>query len=96
MTAITPDQHGELFLSVILEGPSKWTVRPVCEFFTDDTTAGKHKYSALAGLIWQVKDHLSVDIAFREAREDNHPVSEIRAGLTFSFPSTIFGARPPK
>ena len=25
-------QHGELFLSTILEGPNKWKVRPVAEF----------------------------------------------------------------
>src|SRR5262249_29142905 len=30
-TALTRDHHGDVFLGAILEGPSKWTVRPVAE-----------------------------------------------------------------
>jgi hypothetical protein len=31
--ALTRDQHPDLFTGIILEGPHKWVVRPVAEFF---------------------------------------------------------------
>jgi len=31
--ALTRDQHADLFTGIILEGPHKWAVRPVAEFF---------------------------------------------------------------
>jgi hypothetical protein len=85
-TNLTPDQHGELFLSTILEGPNKWKVRPVAEFYFDGVTNGPSTFSALVGAIWQVNDKLSFDIAIRQAWVDGRPVSELRAGLTFGFP----------
>lgn len=30
---LTRDRRAETFLGIILEGPAKWTVRPVAEFF---------------------------------------------------------------
>jgi hypothetical protein len=32
-TALTRDHHADVFLGGIIEGPSKWTIRPVAEFF---------------------------------------------------------------
>jgi hypothetical protein len=84
-TNLTRDQHGEGFLGVILEGPSKWTVRPVVEFFYDKVWTQTETRSALVGAIWQVKDDLSFDAAFRYALVNGHVVNEIRAGLTFAF-----------
>jgi hypothetical protein len=84
-TNLTRDQHGEGFLGVILEGPSKWTVRPVAEFFYDKVWTQTETRSALIGAIWQVKDDLSFDAAFRYALVNGHAVNEIRAGLTFAF-----------
>jgi hypothetical protein len=84
-TNLTRDQHGEGFLGVILEGPSKWTVRPVVEFFYDKVWTQTETRSALIGAIWQVKDDLSFDAAFRYALVNGHAVNEIRAGLTFAF-----------
>jgi hypothetical protein len=84
-TNLTRDQHGEGFLSVILEGPSKWTIRPVVEFFYDKVWTQTETRSALVGAIWQVKDNLSFDGAFRYALVNGHAVNEIRAGLTFAF-----------
>jgi hypothetical protein len=93
MTNFTRDQRGELFLGVILEGPLKWTVRPVFEFFSDSLTDGTRTYSALAGAIWQVREDLSYDVAFRHAVTNSRPVNEIRAGVTFGFSAaSIFGA----
>lgn len=82
---LTRDQQGEAFLGVILEGPSKWTVRPVLEFFYDKVWTQTETRSALVGAIWQVKDDLSFDAAFRYALVNGRAVNEIRAGLTFAF-----------
>jgi hypothetical protein len=84
-TNLTRDQHGEGFVGVILEGPSKWTVRPVVELFYDKVWMETETRSALVGAIWQVKDDLSFDAAFRYALVNGHAVNEIRAGLTFAF-----------
>jgi hypothetical protein len=85
MTNLTPDQRGELFLGVILEGPSKWKIRPVAELFSDSLSDGTQTYSALVGAIWQVRDNLSFDAAFRHALVNGRPLNEVRAGITFGF-----------
>src|SRR5262249_44362224 len=48
-TNLTPDQHGELFFDAIIEGPSKWKVRPVFEIYSDSVINQTQTYSALAG-----------------------------------------------
>jgi hypothetical protein len=83
---LTPDQQREVFLDAILEGPNKWKVRPVAEFYFDQVFNEERTYSALVGAIWQVSDKLSFDVAARYAIVDGRPVSEFRAGLTFGFP----------
>ncbi len=84
-TNLTRDQHGEAFLDLILEGPSKWTIRPVMEIFYDKVWNQTEEYSGLVGAIWKVRDNLSFDAAFRYAIRDGRPINEIRAGLTFAF-----------
>jgi len=84
-TNLTRDQHGELFLDVILEGPWTWKVRPVFETFYDKVWTQTESRSVLIGAIWQVEHDLSLDAAFRYALVNGHPVNEIRAGLTFAF-----------
>ena len=85
-TALTRDHHGDVFLSAILEGPSKWTLRPVAEVFYEDEFGQAHTVSGLVGPIWQVRDNLSFDVAIRHELKNGHPGNEIRAGLTFGFP----------
>jgi hypothetical protein len=85
-TALTRDHHGEVFLDAIIEGPFKWTVRPVAEVFYEEEFGKEQTVSGLVGLIWQVRDNLSFDVATRHALTNGHPVNEIRAGLTFGFP----------
>jgi hypothetical protein len=85
-TALTRDHHGDVFFSTILEGPSKWTIRPVAEIFYENEFGKEETISGLIGLIWQVRDDLSFDIAFRRGLTNGHPVDEVRAGLTFGFP----------
>jgi hypothetical protein len=84
-TNLTREQHGEVFLDVILEGPSTWKVRPVLEVFYDKAWLETETRSALVGAIWQVRDDLSFDVAYRYALDNGRAVNEIRAGLTFAF-----------
>jgi hypothetical protein len=85
-TALTRDQHADLFLGAIVEGPIKWPVRPVVEVFFEDEIRQSRTVSALGGAIWQVRDNLSFDVGLRHALTNGQPVNEVRAGLTFGFP----------
>jgi hypothetical protein len=89
--ALTRDQHADVFTGIILEGPSKWVVRPVAEFFYEEEFGQTRTFSALVGAIWQVKDNLSFDVGFRHAIVNGAGVNEIRAGLTFGFPLRLLG-----
>jgi hypothetical protein len=89
-TALTRDNHGDLFVGTILEGPSTWTVRPVAEIFYENEFAREQTFSGLVGLIYRLRDNLSFDVAIRHALTNGHPVNEVRAGLTFGFPLTLF------
>jgi hypothetical protein len=82
---LTPDQHGELFFDAIIEGPSKWKVRPVFEIYSDSVVTQSQTFSGLVGAIWQVNDKLSFDAAVRYASVDGRPVTELRVGMTFGF-----------
>jgi len=93
-TALTREHHGDVFLSSIIEGPSTWTVRPVAEVFYENEFGKSETISGLIGLIWRVRDNLSLDLGLRHALTNGHPVNEIRAGLTFGFPLRMFGDRP--
>jgi hypothetical protein len=90
--ALTRDHHADVFLGAILEGPSKWTVRPVAEIFYENEFGKMETFSGLVGLIYRVRDDLSFDVAIRHALTNGHPVNEIRAGLTFGFPLSLFEA----
>jgi hypothetical protein len=92
-TALTRDHHGDLFLGGIIEGPSKWAIRPVAEFFYENEFGKAETVSGLIGLIWRVRDNLSFDVGLRHALTNGHQVNEVRAGLTFGFPLGQFGAR---
>jgi hypothetical protein len=92
-TALTRDHHADVFLGSIIEGPSRWTVRPVAEFFYEREFGQFETVSALIGLIWRVRDNLSFDVGMRRALTNGHSVNEIRAGLTFGFPLGQLGGR---
>jgi hypothetical protein len=82
---VTRQQHGDLFLSTILEGPHDWAIRPVAELSYEKDFGSQRALSGLFGAIWQVRDNLSFDLAVRRARLDTHTLDEVRAGLTFGF-----------
>ncbi len=81
---MTREQHGDVFLGVILEGPRDWPVRPVAELFHEREFGGARTQSALVGAIWQVSDNLAVDAGLRGGRSDGHSLGELRAGVTFA------------
>ncbi len=84
--SLTRDHRAELFVSTILEGPSKWKVRPVAEVFFDEKLDQETQVSGLVGLIWQARENVAVDFAVRAASLNGRPVEEIRAGVTFGIP----------
>jgi hypothetical protein len=89
-TELTRDRRADVFSDVIIEGPSKWVVRPVAEIFYEEEFGQAHTLSALIGAIWQVSEKLSFDIGFRHAITNGSNVNEVRAGLTVGF-MTPFG-----
>jgi hypothetical protein len=88
---LTRDQRADIFTDLILEGPSKWVVRPVAEFFYEEEFGQFHTVSALIGAIWQVNDKLSFDVGLRHAITNGSNVNEIRAGLTVGFAAPQMG-----
>ena len=88
-TNLTPDQHGELFFDAIIEGPSKWTIRPVFEIYSDSVIDQTQTFSALVGAILQVRDNVAFDVGLRYALVNGRPVNEVRAGVTFGFPVNL-------
>jgi hypothetical protein len=84
--SLASDQRADLFLDLILEGPSTWTVRPVAEIFSNTEFHGVQTYSGLIGGIWKISEDLSVDFALRHAISTDHSSNELRLGLTYSFP----------
>jgi hypothetical protein len=84
--ALSRAHHADLFVGAIIEGPAKWTVRPVAEVFYEKEFGQSETISGLVGLIWQVSDDLSFDVGVRHALTNHRPVNELRAGLTYGFP----------
>lgn len=74
-----------LFGGVIFEGHDAWAVRPVAEVFVEGQEDMPTVYSGLTGAIWRVREGLSLDAAFRLAREGSADTKEIRVGLTWGF-----------
>jgi len=78
-------QHADLFIGAIVEGPHDWSVRPVTEIFYERDFGAFQTRSALVGVIWQVNDDAAIDFGLRGARVNDHTAGEIRAGVTFAF-----------
>lgn len=84
--ALSREQRADVFVGAIIEGPSKWTVRPVAEVFYEKEFGTSETLSGLVGLIWRVHEDLSFDVGVRHAITNGHPVNEVRAGLSFGYP----------
>jgi len=84
--ALSRDHRADVFVGTIVEGPSKWKVRPVAELFYEREFGKAETVSGLVGLIWQAREDLSFDLGVRHAVTNGHGLNEVRAGLTFAFP----------
>lgn len=89
--ALTRDHYADVFLGAIVEGPSKWPVRPVAEIFYEEKIGQSHTISGLVGAIWQLRDNFSFDVGLRHAITNGNRVDEVRVGLTFGFPLSLLG-----
>ena len=81
--ALMRDQQLDGFVSLILEGPHDWAIRPVGEVYTEHEFGNDTRYSALAGAIWQVRDGLALDAAIRYGVQPGSNAVEVRFGLTW-------------
>jgi hypothetical protein len=61
-TAVTRNHRADFFLGGIIEGPSKWSIRPVAELFYERELDQSEMISGLAGLIRTVHENLSFDV----------------------------------
>lgn len=80
---VTHEHTTGTFAGAIVEGPYRWTIRPVGEFTIEQ--AGDRTVSALAGGIWQLRDGLSIDAGWRVARSERVRVRDLRTGFTWAF-----------
>ncbi|MEA2697526.1 MAG: hypothetical protein QOI66_1797 [Myxococcales bacterium] len=87
--SLTRDDHFAIFAGAIVEGPSRWTLRPVVEGFVERETSGATEVSGLAGAIARLSGSLSVDAALRLShlgdRASTQVAWEARAGLAWAF-----------
>jgi hypothetical protein len=90
--ALTRQQHGDVFLTTILEGARDWKVRPVAEVVYEREFGRFDTVSGLIGAIWQVRDNFAVDLGLREGRVNERSLSEVRLGVTVGFPLWRAGA----
>jgi hypothetical protein len=81
---ITHDHRMAGVAGGIIEGPSRWTVRPVAEFVLEHDEV--QTVSGLVGAIWRLRDNLSLDAGWRVARTDRDNQREFRAGFTWGVP----------
>lgn len=82
----TREHEPDLFLGAILEGPYRWTLRPVAEVFGEQASGSARTSSGLVGAIWNARGDLSFDLGMRVAHAGDALIREFRLGLTWSFP----------
>ena len=76
----------EKFLDAIVVGPGFSIAHPVFEAFVARDSAGGYTKSALAGVVWTIKDNLSFDVGLRKVWMDAFSITELRMGFTWSRP----------
>jgi hypothetical protein len=81
---ITHDHSLGAVAGAIVEGPSRWVIRPVAEAVLEQD-AGR-TISSVVGGIWQVRHGLSLDTGWRIARAEGATLREFRAGFTWAVP----------
>ena len=77
------DHRWEQSASAILEGPERWSVRPVSELSVEWTDESSVR-AGLLGIIWSAREQISFDAAVRYEETDVQHSWEVRAGFTLS------------
>ena len=80
---LTREQKAGIFVGTIFEGPADWAVRPVAELNYEREFGIGEEFSGLIGAIWQLSEHLALDLAYRHAEVSKRPDEQFRAGVTF-------------
>jgi hypothetical protein len=81
--ARTPEQQTGRFASVILEGPETWPVRPAGELSWERVGDETGVRGFLAGLIWQTRQGLTMDVAAKTLDGGGEHGLELRTGFTW-------------
>ena len=81
--ARTQEQQTERFVSVILEGPEAWPVRPIGEISWERVSDETGVDGFLAGLIWQTRQGLTLDAAVKTLHGGGEHGRELRTGFTW-------------
>jgi hypothetical protein len=81
---LTRSHQAGYFTSLIAEGPAIAGVRPVAELSVEAEGGDTATLSALGGLVWKVRDTLSLDAAARVFERGGVGGFELRAGVTFA------------
>jgi hypothetical protein len=81
--ARTQEQQTERFVSMILEGPEAWPVRPVGELSWKRAGEEIGVRGFLAGLIWQTRQGLTMDAAVKFLDGGGEHGLELRTGFTW-------------
>ena len=81
--ARTQEQQMGRFVSVILEGPETWPVRPVGELSWERVGDETGARGLLAGLIWQTRQGLTMDAAVKTLDGGEEHGLELRTGFTW-------------
>ena len=81
--ARTQEQRAARSASVILEGPGRWPVRPVCELSWEREGDEAGIRGLLAGLIWQTRQGLTMDAGVKLLDGGAEHGLELRSGFTW-------------
>lgn len=73
------------FGSLIVEGPGRWTVRPVTEVSLEAERGARPLRALLGGVIWPASPALALDAAVRTWAQGAAEGVELRAGLSWTF-----------
>ncbi|MEO5989316.1 MAG: hypothetical protein ABIU54_03905 [Candidatus Eisenbacteria bacterium] len=81
--ARTQEQLTERVVTMILEGPEEWPVRPVGELSWAREGDEDAVRALLAGIVWQTRQGLAMDAAVKTTDAGDEHALELRAGFTW-------------
>jgi len=82
--ALETDHRWVNALGLIVEGPVAWRARPGLELLREDAAGEGAELSILAGAVWNWRDGLAFDVAYRHWLEPVSTPNEWRVGVTWA------------